>query len=520
MRRSKTFKFGCFMLLSIFLVIMSACSSEESSSTDKKAKEDKNDKNLIVALTGEANSLDPHNTTDTASKQIYSVVAETLVSLNENGELEPLLAKSWEKSEDGKTWTFQLQEGVEFTDGTPFNAEAVKINFERVTNEENKLARYPLLGPYLDSITINGDYEVVFHLNSPVGPFLNILAFPSGNNIISPKTIEEGIEAIKTKPIGTGPYKIKHWSPGSDTIFEANPNYWGGTPPLEQITFKVVPENASRVLMLETGEADLIADVPPTDIERLNNSGDTKVKSIEINRTLYVGINNSVAPFDKAEVRQALNYAIDRGALTNDLYEGRVKKSTAIVSSKDEMYSDAGSYPYDVEKAKELLKQAGVKEGTKVRIVAAGNAVRDHKAGQFVQTSLQLLGFDVEFQVLELNDYLKTLDDPSKYDLFLRGGIANTNDAYDVLRDSFYSTSKFNYARYSNPNIDKAIEEGAIEPNVENRKKIYEEAFKEIKEDAPWIFLYEDTVHIGMRKNVEDLIVPPTHLWNYTKVHK
>ncbi|MFK9094312.1 ABC transporter substrate-binding protein [Bacillus salipaludis] len=518
MRKNKTSKFFWFMLLSVFLVIMSACSDEKSSSTEKKGKEE--DKILTVALTGEANSLDPHNTTDTASKQIYSVFAETLVSLNEKGGIEPLLAKSWEKSEDGKTWTFKLQEGVEFTDGTPFNAEAVKINFERVTNEENKLARYPLLGPYLDSITTNGDYEVVFHLKNPVGPFLNILAFPSGNNIISPKTIEAGMDAIKTNPVGTGPYKIKHWSPGSDTVFEANPKYWGGTPKLDQIIFKVVPENASRVLMLETGEVDIIADVPPTDIERINKSDDTKVRSIEINRTLYVGINNSVAPFDKPEVRQALNYAIDRKALTKDLYEGRVKESTAIVSSKDQMYSNAGSYPYDLEKAKELLKKAGVKEGMKVRMVAAGNAVRDHKAGQFVQTSLELLGFDVELQVLELNDYLKTLDDPSKYDLFLRGGIANTNDAYDVLRDSFFSTSKYNYARYVNPNIDQAIEGGAIEPSVENRKKIYDKAFKEIKEDAPWIFLYEDTVHIGMRENVEDLIVTPTHLWNFSKVKK
>ncbi|SER78095.1 ABC transporter substrate-binding protein [Psychrobacillus sp. OK032] len=515
MRRTKTFKFCSIMLLLVFLVIMSACESDESSASSATS-----DKSIVVALTGEANSLDPHNTTDTASKQIYSVMTETLVGLNENGEVVPLLAKSWENSEDGKTWTFQLEEGVEFTDGTPFNAEAVKINFERVTNEENKLARYPMLGPYLDSITTNGDYEVVFHLNSPVGPFLNILAFPSGSNIISPKTIEEGIEAVRTNPIGTGPYKIKNWSPGTDTVFEANPNYWGGTPQLDQITFKVVPENASRVLMLETGEVDIIADVPATDIERINNSEETKVNSIEINRTLYVGINNSVAPFDKVEVRQALNYAIDKVALTNDLYEGRVKESSAIVSSKDQMYSNAGTYPYDLEKAKEMLKKAGVKEGTKVRLVAAGNAVRDHKAGQYVQTSLQLLGFDVEFQMLELNDYLNTLDDPSKYELYLRGGIANTNDAYDILRDSFYSDSKYNYARYINPNIDQAIEKGAIEPIIENRKKIYEEAFKEIKEDAPWIFLYEDTVHIGMRSNIEGLIVPPTHLWNYTEVRK
>jgi ABC-type transport system substrate-binding protein len=517
-RRNKTLRIIGFMLLSLFVVIMSACSSKESSSKEEGNKNI--NKNITVAVTGEANSLDPHNTTDTASKNIYSVVDETLVSLDEKGNIVPLLAKSWEKSDDGKTWTFQLQEGVKFTDGTPFNAEAVKINFERVTNKNDKLAKFPLLGPYLDSITTNGDYEVVFHLNNPVGAFLNILAFPNGNGIISPKVIAQGKDAVKSNPIGTGPYKIKHWSPGSDTIFEVNSDYWGGTPKLNQITFKLVPENASRVLMLETGEADLIFDVPPTDIKRLNDSKDTKVKSIEINRNVYVGINTSVPIFNQVEVRQALNYAIDKKAVTQDLYEGRVKESTAAVSSKDQMYSNVGSYPYDLEKAKALLKKAGIKEGTKVRLIAAANAIRDHKAGQYVQTSLQKLGFDVEFQVLELNDYLKTLDDPSKYDLFLRGAIASTNDAYDVMTDSFLSTSKFNYARYSNPNLDKLIQEGAIEPNVETRKKIYENAFKEIKDGAPWIFLYEDTVHVGMRKNVEGLVVEPTNLWNFSKVSK
>lgn len=518
MRNSLIPKFITSLFLLMMLVIgLSACSSEQSSDEELSEGEKKN---LIVAVTGEAKSLDPHNTTDSASKQIYSIVTETLVSLGENGELEPLLAKSWEQSEDGKTWTFQLQEGVKFHDGTPFNAEAVKLSFERVTDEENKLARYPFLGPYLEEITTNGDYEVSFHLKEPVGPFLNIIAFASGSNIISPKTLEAGEEEIKTNPIGTGPYKLTNWSPGSDTTFEANKDYWGEAPKVDEITFRYVPETASRVIMLETGEVDIIYDAPATDVERLNETDGTKVLSKNINRTVYVGINTSFKPFDNVEVRQALNYAVDKAALTNNLYGGWVKESTAAVSEKSMMYSNVGSYEYDLEKAKDLLKQAGVEEGIKVRLIAAGNATRDHKAGEYVQASLQQLGFDVELQMLELNDYLATLEDPSKYELFLRGGIAHTNDANDLLQDSFSSGSGGNYAHYSNSELDKLIVDGATTSNDTERQKIYDQALKIIKEDAPWIFLYEDVVHIGMRENVENLIVPPNNLWNFSKVSK
>lgn len=500
------------LILFIFVLFLAACSPNAASEDGEK--------NLIVATTGEANSLDPHNTTDTVSKEIYSVVTETLVMLDENGDIAPLLAKSWEQSDDGKSWTFQLEDGVLFHDGTEFNAEAVKASFERVTNKENKLARYPLLGPYLDKITTNGDHEVTFHLNSPVGPFLNILAFPSGNNIISPKSIEMGEEAIKNKPIGTGPYKIKHWLPGSDTVFEANLDYWGDAPQVDLITFKSVPENASRVIMLETGEADIITDVPHSDTDRLNDNDGIKLETVPLNRTVYVGINNSVAPFDNELVRQALNYAVDKDALTNDLYEGRVIESTAAVSSLDPMYANAGSYPYDIEKAKKILKEAGVEEGMKLRLVAAANLTRDHKAGEYVQSSLQQLGFDVELQVLELNNYLDTLDDPSKYELFLRGGSSQTNDANELLQTTLFSTSDFNYAGYSNPKVDELLEEGAINSIVEERKNIYAEALGIIKEEAPWIFLYQDVVYHGVAKNVGGFIIPPNNTINYTKVSK
>jgi len=514
MKKKKVFRLVSYLCL--FLLVLSACSSGETSSSDSGGEI----KDLVVAVTGEAKSLDPHNTTDSASKSIYSVMAETLVSLEENGDISPLLAKSWEKSEDGKTWTFQLQEGVKFTDGEPFNAEAVKTSFDRVTNEENKLARYPLLGPFIESITANGENEVVFQLKEPVGPFLNILAFASGSNIISPKSIEAGEESIKTNPIGTGPYKLKNWSPGSDTVFEANKDYWGDAPKVDTITFRYIPETASRVIMLETGEVDVINNAPDNDVDRLNDSEGIKVLSKNINRTVYVGINTSVAPLDQIEIRQAFNYAVDKDALANSLYGGWVKESTSAVSESTQMYSNAGSYGFDLEKAKELVKKAGVKEGTKLRLIAAGNVTRDHKAAEYVQASLQKIGFDVELQLLELSDYLATLEDPTKYELFLRGGIAHTNDANDLLQDALQSTSAFNYAHYANPEVDRLITEGAIESDEDKRQKIYEESLNIIKEEAPWIFLYEDVVHVGMRDNVEGLIIPPNNLWNYSKIDK
>ncbi|WP_312108152.1 glutathione ABC transporter substrate-binding protein [Brevibacillus reuszeri] len=501
------------LLLSLTLLLAACGSNESASSGEIEAKD------LVVALTGDPVSLDPHNATDTISSLINYQVLDTLVAFNEKMEIVPRLAESWTVSEDGKTWTFKLRQGVAFHDGTPFNAEAVKISFERVANKEKKLSRRALVGQFIDHITTNNDTEVVFHLNTPQGPFLNNLAV-TASGILSPKSIQENEQGIAKNPVGTGPFIFKQWTPGDALVLEANPEYWGGKPGVKSVTFKPVPENAARVIMLETGEADVIEKVPASEIDQLKSKDDLTVISRATNRVLYVGINTTKAPLDQIKVRQALNYAIDRETLVNKLYEGRVKMATAAVAAQTFGYSDVGAYPYDFEKAKHLLKEAGVKEGTKLRLILAANVIQDRPAAEFVQNNLQKAGLDVELKILELGAYLEALKDPNSYDLFVRGASANTGDADSVLSDGLLSTNATNYSHYANPEADKLIKAGAAQIKPEDRQKSYAEALKLIKEEAPWISLHEDVGYVGVRKNVKGVELQPTYIWDLRKAIK
>jgi len=498
-------------LIIVMIIVMVGCSSN----SDEDSK-----KELTVATTTTADSLDPHNTTDTASKNIFAISTETLVKLNEEGEVVPSLAKDWEKKDDGKTWTFQLEEDVKFHDGEPFNAEAVKSNFDRVTDDKKNLARYSLIGPYLDEVTTDGQNEVTFHLNKSMAPFLNLLAQPSGSTIISPKMIEEDEESIKENPVGTGPYEIKDWSPTGDTVFEANTEYWGDEPQVDKITWKSVPENSARATMLENGEADIIVNVLDTDIDRLDGMDDIRVKTKPLNRALYVGVNTEYEPFKSKEARQALNYAINKEELAEDLYKGEVTVSTAAVSEQVNMHSDVGAYPYDKEKAKELLEEAGVEDGTEARLIAAENVTRDHRAGEYVQNSLQEIGLDVKYQEVELSDYLSRLENPDEYELFLRGSLPSSNDIHDLFSDELDSKSDNNYSRYSSSEVDDLISKGAQEMDESNRKEIYKESLETIKEDAPWIFLYDDVVSTGISDDVEGLILTPDNTMYFDDISK
>ncbi|WP_145407884.1 ABC transporter substrate-binding protein [Paenibacillus xylanexedens] len=518
-KRPLIYKFSSILIaLALFAVGCGNANDSNSSGTSAASSsggsaETASLKNLTIALTGDPIGFDPQNSTDSISNFINYQIYDRLVTFNDKLEIVPQLAESWETSEDGKTWTFQLRQGVTFQDGTPFNAEAVKTNFDRLIDPDKKLSQYATLGQFIESVTAKSESEVVFALKEPQGAFLNNIAVTSGS-IISPKSIQEDEDGIAKTPVGTGPFKLKSWSSGNELVLESNQDYWGGKPNVSGITFKTVTENAARVIMLESGEADIIDKVPGTDIERLSNDSNFTINTRSTNRVGYIGINTKHAPFDNVKVRNALNLAIDRETLVNKLYEGRVEVATSFISKNSFGYADVGAYAYDVEAAKKLLQEAGVQAGTPLRIILAANTVQDRPAAEFVQNSLQQLGFKAELQVLELASYLDALKNPDSYDLFVRGASSLTGDGDALLRDSFLSTSKSNYAFYNNPKVDELIVAGGQALDREERQTIYNEALQLIKADAPWIPLYEDSVQVGYSSQVEGITFLPSLLWD------
>ncbi|RNB79146.1 hypothetical protein EDM59_28290 [Brevibacillus nitrificans] len=503
----------------VLSLLVSACGSTPETNEGKASGG--GGKDFTVAVSGDPVGLDPQNTTDTISALINYQIYDRLVTFNEKMEIVPQLAKSWTVTEDGKTWTFELNSGINFTDGTPFNAEAVKISFERVANKDKKLSQYTLVGSFIDTITTEGETKVIFHLKEPQGAFLGNLA-SSSSGIISPKSIKENEQGISKNPVGTGPFELKEWTTGDAVTLKANPQYWAGEPKVKSVIFKNVPENSAQVIMLETGEVDLIGSLPLAELKRLKEEGKIVVHSIKANRIAYVGFNTTKEPFNQVKVRQAINYAIDKDTMVNKLYEGRVNKATSAISETTIGYSNVGSYPFDMPKAKQMLQEAGIvpENVPPLRLIFAANVTQDLPAAEFVQNSLQQLGFKVELQKLELGTYLQTLKNPSKYDLFMRGALATTGDADPLFRDALLSTSVTNYAHYNNAEVDKLILAGQTQVNQAERMKIYESVLKQVKEDAPWIFLHNDMVHPGYAKNVEGITFLPTYMYDLRQVDK
>lgn len=515
--RSVSNKF--ILLLAIASLILTACTSSKNESGVSNTGTD-GIKELKVAWSTDPATLDPHDTRDNFSNTTTFNIYEPLVVFNENMEIVPLLAKSWTVSEDKKKWTFILQEGVTFQDGTPFNAEAAKRSFERVFNKDNKLVRYSLIGPYVDKITADSETQLTFHLKETYAPFLRALANP-GSSIISPKAIEENEENLSKNPVGTGPFQLKSWVNGDSMVLEANPSYWGEKPKISQITFKTVPENASRVIMLENGEVDIIYPVSLSEIDRLKENDKVNISSYKTNLFQYIGINTLNEPIKDVKVRQALNYAVNKEELVDKIFRGYGKVATASLGEITWGHSNVGSYPYDKEKAKQLLSEAGIKEGTTLKMLTtSGSTPGDLQTAQFIQNSLQEVGIKVELVQMDLATLLTTLNDPSKYDLVLRSSGPPTNDADWSVRALFSTGIVNNYSNFSNPEADKLIQAGLYESNEEQRRKIYADLFKLIKDQAPWIFLNEFPGEIGMANNIDGVIVYATEIIDFKNVVK
>lgn len=466
-----------------------------------------------MALGSEPVSLDPQDATDGISYDATELMYDKLVTFDKDMKLVPQLAKEWKTSDDGLKVTFTLNQGAKFHDGASLNADAVKASFDRIMNKDNKLGRFALYTEFLDKVVVDSEYQVTFQLKFPYVPALANFAHPSGA-IVNAKAAKEKGENFSKSPVGSGPYQFKEWVSGDKVVLTANTGYWGEKPKLKSITIKAVKENAARALMLETGEAGVIAPVPATDIERLKGDNKLTVTTYPSNRNLYIGINTQKAPFNDVKVRQALNYAVDKDTIVKKILLGQAQVSQSAISERTSGYSPAGAYPYDPEKAKSLLTEAGVKPGTTIKLwTPEGRYLMDRQIAEFVQANLEAVGLKVEFQKWEWGAYTKAYRDPnSGLELFLVSWAVPSNDADGGLRPLFMTKGTNNYTVFSNKTIDDLLDKGMKTVNNDERKKIYADTLKAIKDQAPWIFLVEMKQPVGVRKNVEGVTSLNTEL--------
>lgn len=466
---------------------------------------------LNFAIGTDPEMIDPVRATSSPAAMVMVHMMETLFEYTEEGEIIPLLAKGYHVSEDGLVWDLYLNEGITFHDGTPFNAEAVKYSLERMRG-----AVYSFLIDEIKDMEVVDEYTIRLKTDEPFAP---ILAHLSHNfvSIVSPAAVEKYGEDFNENPVGTGPFIFESWSRGEKLSLVRNDDYWGDNAYLDRINFLIVPEDSTRVVLLETGEADAIMRVPPRDVDRLQGRDGIDVLSIPSVRTIYIGFNFQREPFTDKRVRQAFNYAVDKEAIVTHILGGAGRPSDAPISPGLFGYAPQPPYEYNPEKARELLAEAGYEEGLKVTFHhPVGRYLMDETISQAVQSQLAEVGVDCELITLEWATYLEVTGksvEEAEQQMYMLGWGCVTGDADYGLFSMFHSTQWRPHgpgrSYYKNERADELLELARVTPDEEARQAAYAEAIEIIWQDAPWLFLHSESQLNGVRTHVKGLVHHP-----------
>lgn len=501
------------MILLGIIVVVSACSSDANSDNDQGNKGE-GDKELTIAIDQNFVTLDPQNAGDTVSIFGTRAMYEGLVGFNEHMEIEPVLAEDYQVSDDALTYTFQLRKDVTFHDGEPFNADAVKANYERIIDEDNDLRAKRNL-QYVEKLEVINEYEVAFILNQPFSAMLNKFAMVP---FISPKALEDDEKDIALHPVGTGPFKFIEWNQGDSLVLEKYNDYWNAAnSDAEKVTFKPVPENGSRAAMLKTGEADFVYPVPQQDIKELESNSDVVIEKTPSTIARYVSINTFKEPFNNEKVRKAMNYAVNKDAYIKVVKNGYGNILDSTMSTETQYYTKQEPYEFNLEKAKDLLTEAGYENGFEAEIW--GNTSSETLQGmEFIKQQLAEIGIDVTIKSMEegtLSDEIYTPQTPkdAKVQMWYVSWSPSSGDADGATR-SLFSSEYFppngaNTAYYNNSDVNTWIHVANETSNIDEQEEIYANIQSTVYREAPWIFLATDTILSGHRKNLEGVYVLP-----------
>jgi len=321
-------------------------------------------KDVVFAVASTFTTTDPYDANDTLSQAMAKSFYEGLYGFDKDMKMIPVLAESYDVSKDGLVYTIKLKKGIKFHDGTDFKADAVKVNLERVTNPDNHLKRYGLYNNNIAKVDVVDDYTARITLKTPFSPFINQLAHPS-TVMISPTALKQyGSKDIAFHPVGTGPFKFVEWKATDYLKVAKFDGYWRkGYPKVDTITWKPVVDNNARAALMQTGEAHFTYPVPYEVAEVLRGKPDLEVVAAPSIVLRYLAMNMLQKPLDNPKVRQAINYAINKEALTKVAFSGYATVAEGVAPQGVEYAVKVGPWPYDVAKAKQLMAEAGYPNG-------------------------------------------------------------------------------------------------------------------------------------------------------------
>lgn len=451
---------------------------------------------LVYGLTLVPSGIDPHVNASSELGIALTSVYDTLVVLDPaTGAFAPGLATRWEVSSDGRAYTFHLRSGVRFHDGTPFDAEAVRFNLDRIASPDTRSQKAVfLLGPY-DRTEVLDPLTVVIHLKRPYAPLLDVLS-QVYLGMASPTAVQKWGADYQFHQVGTGPFRFVEYVAADHLTLARNPDYaWGpplfhsGPPYLDEIVFRFYEDPPTRALALESGEAQVMGEIPPQDAGRIESNARLRLAPVAIpGMSLMVFVNSARPPTDDLRVRQALLYATDRSAIIQAVFRNRSPVAYGPLTAVTFGYDPAVQrfYPYDPAQAERLLDAAGWRMPTVGG--GAGSGGLRHKDGQPFELDLVIQSWGFMPQVAQLLEsqwarlgvrvktrqvtYPEALDIGKKGDYHLMPFFTSGTDP-DLLRPFFYSGEAFNWSKVSDPELDAWLDQGTATLEPEARKALY-----------------------------------------------
>jgi peptide/nickel transport system substrate-binding protein len=462
---------------------------------------------LVMMIEKRISTLDPRVSSDSANERLRQLIFNGLTRKNENFDPVPDLAERFESSPDFKTFTFYLRPGVKFHNSSPLSALDVKYTFETMLAGDFRSDKKAEFISTLSAIEVKDPLTVIFHCKDPFPGFANAIV-PIG-------IIPEGTsDQQATRPIGTGPFKFESYTEDQEVSLSANQDYFGGTPEIAKLRVKIIPDNSTRESELRKGSVDLAinADFDPITVESLRTAEGLSVEVINGTNVAHLGVNLQDQILQDQRVRQALAFAIDRDSIIRDVLRGQARPAYSILPASQWAYEpDIEKYPYNPDRARKLLDEAGYKEKTgqpRMNLSLKTSTISiSRKIGETLQEQFRRIGIALDLQPIERQ---KLNEDMSKgnFQLYLNTYVGG-NQSTDFFKFAYSSQSippnGQNRSRYNNPLVDKLLSE-AQTASRDQQKLIFSQVQKRLSLDLPHIYLwYPSTivVHSGRIGNVQ-----------------
>jgi peptide/nickel transport system substrate-binding protein len=447
---------------------------------------------LTIVLSAEPPGLDPTTSpAATIKRVVHYNLLESLVKVDRNGKVVSSLAKSYSISKDGREYTFNLHPGIKFHDGKPCTAQDVKFSLERILDPKTA-APYRMYYEGIESIQVVDAQTVKFKTKKYDSNFLFNLA--RGDAVIVPR---DAVDKLKSAPVGTGPFKLAEWRRGDSVVMVRNPDYYRkGIPYLDKVIFKFIPDPSAQLAALRAGDVDVIAyDLSPENVPALEKDPRFKVLKGHTTTDVILAMNNSRKPFQDPKVRQAITQAIDRKAVIQGAVSGYGTPIGSHMDPTNPYYADlSGLYPYNPEKARQLLAEAGYPNGFEAVLKLPEPYAYARRSGEVIADQLSRVGIKLTLEVIQMGQWVDRVFKNADYDLTVMGHA----EPFDI---EIYSRPGY-YFRYNNPKFLELLKKAEEEMNEQARKKIYEQAQRMLADDFVNVYLFVYPALPAMKKEV------------------